>query len=95
MFQSPVPVSTVLETTYHRVYVLPAIQREFVWSTDQIPTLFDSLMRGYPIGSFLFWEVSPASAAKLSFHNFTQVYHEKNYPLRYARGSSRREGKGW
>lgn len=38
-------------------YFLPAIQREFVWKTDQIIQLFDSIMRGYPISSFLFWEL--------------------------------------
>ncbi|HAU40130.1 TPA: hypothetical protein DCW56_04330 [Candidatus Peregrinibacteria bacterium] len=30
---------------------MPAIQREFVWEPEQITKLFDSLMRGYPIGS--------------------------------------------
>jgi uncharacterized protein with ParB-like and HNH nuclease domain len=30
-------------------FFLPAIQREFVWSTDKVIQLFDSLMRGYPI----------------------------------------------
>jgi len=33
---------------------LPAIQRKFVWNEEQITKLFDSLMRGYPIGTFLF-----------------------------------------
>jgi len=36
---------------------LPAIQRKFVWSEEQITKLFDSLMRGYPIGTFLFWQI--------------------------------------
>ncbi len=35
---------------------LPAFQREFVWNSDQVAALFDSLMRGYPISSFLFWQ---------------------------------------
>jgi hypothetical protein len=29
-------------------YVLPAIQREFVWKPEQIERLFDGLMQGYP-----------------------------------------------
>ncbi len=33
--------------------VLPAIQREFVWDDRQIVRLFDSVLRGYPIGTFL------------------------------------------
>lgn len=36
---------------------LPAIQREYVWSPYQVEKLFDSLMRGYPISSFLFWRI--------------------------------------
>ncbi|GAI52896.1 unnamed protein product, partial [marine sediment metagenome] len=28
-------------------HFLPAIQREFVWNTDKIISLFDSIMRGY------------------------------------------------
>lgn len=36
---------------------LPAIQREYVWSTYQVEKLFDSIMCGYPISSFLFWRI--------------------------------------
>ncbi len=44
-------------TGINRDYFLPAIQREFVWETDQIEKLFDSILGDYPIGSFLFWKV--------------------------------------
>lgn len=39
------------------VYFLPHIQRSMVWDEDQIYRLFDSLLRGYPINTFLFWKV--------------------------------------
>ncbi len=48
----------------NRSYFLPAIQREFVWSPDQVIKFFDSLMRRYPIGSFLFWDLSPERAMR-------------------------------
>ena len=35
---------------------LPLIQRGFVWKSKQVEDLWDSLLRGYPIGSFLFSE---------------------------------------
>jgi len=35
---------------------LPTIQRGFVWKPHQIENLWDSILRGYPIGSFLFSE---------------------------------------
>lgn len=34
---------------------LPDLQRDFVWKEEQIRLLFDSMMRGYPFGSLLFW----------------------------------------
>jgi hypothetical protein len=36
--------------------VLPDLQRDFVWGRDQIRLLLDSIMRGYPFGSLLFWQ---------------------------------------
>lgn len=48
-------------------YFLPAIQREFVWKPEQIVGLFDSIMRGYPISSFLFWELRPENATNGKF----------------------------
>lgn len=36
--------------------VLPAIQRNFVWSDTKIEKLMDSILRGYPIGIVLMWE---------------------------------------
>ena len=65
MFQPAVPVAKVLEGVHNSEYVPPAIQREFVWKTDQIRALFDSLMRGYPIGAFVFWKVGTERAAQL------------------------------
>ncbi len=45
-------ISTIINRLNVR-YFLPAIQREFVWDPEQIIELFDSIMRGYPISSFL------------------------------------------
>ncbi|HWF82759.1 MAG TPA: DUF262 domain-containing protein, partial [Streptosporangiaceae bacterium] len=35
---------------------LPKFQRDFVWTRQQVLDLFDSIARGYPIGSFLLWK---------------------------------------
>jgi Protein of unknown function DUF262 len=51
-------------------YFLPAIQRPFVYTTDQIITLFDSLMKGYPISSFLFWELQPKYMGQWDIYKF-------------------------
>lgn len=59
-------------------YAIPAIQREFVWSIEQIEALFDSLMQGFPISSFLFWEVDKENIEKFKFYKFIKNYHNKN-----------------
>lgn len=38
-------------------YVMPAFQRQFVWSMGQIEKLWDSILLDYPISNFLFWHV--------------------------------------
>ena len=35
---------------------LPALQRSFVWKVNQVESLWDSILRGFPIGSFLLSE---------------------------------------
>lgn len=57
--------------------MLPSIQREYVWDTDQIETLFDSLMQDYPIGAFLFWEIDKSRLLDYDFYEFLRNYHEK------------------
>lgn len=34
---------------------LPDIQRPFVWKNAKVRDLFDSMLRGFPVGYFLFW----------------------------------------
>ena len=60
--------------------VLPAIQREFVWQLEQMYRLFDSLMQGYPFGTFLFWRVDSQNSAKYNFYDFVLNYHERDNP---------------
>lgn len=76
-FQAPIPIGKALDRIHRHDYVLPAIQREFVWRTDQISRLFDSLMQGYPIGSFLFWKVLRAHCHEYVFYEFMTNYHQR------------------
>lgn len=78
-FQMPISIMTVLEGIQSTRYVLPAIQREFVWNAGQIERLFDSLMRGYPIGSFLFWKITPDNVGNFQFYKFMDHYHQRDH----------------
>lgn len=62
-------------------YFLPHIQRAFVWKEEQIKKLFDSLLRGYPIGTFLFWITKDAQVRRRKFlANFYKKY-SKNFNI--------------
>lgn len=78
MYQSGLTIKDALDSVSRNLYVLPAIQREFVWKPEQICRLFDSLMQGYPFGTFLFWKVEPEKSAQFKFYGFVQNYHERD-----------------
>jgi hypothetical protein len=54
--------------------VLPAIQRDFVWSESQTAKLLDSVLRGYPIGLVLLWE----TYNDIQFRPFARDYKSGN-----------------
>ncbi|QLH70991.1 DUF262 domain-containing protein [Rhodopseudomonas palustris] len=72
------PLKSILNEIHQSRWVLPAIQREFVWSDQQICRLFDSMMRGYPFGTFLFWQIEGSTASKFKFYEFMRRYHERD-----------------
>lgn len=60
----------------NRSYFLPAIQRPYVWQPDQIIALFDSLLKGYPISSFLFWEIDPSRREDWDIYKFMENFRQ-------------------
>ena len=73
-------IKDALDKIADQTYVLPAIQREFVWRPEQICSLFDSVMQGYPFGEFLFWQVKPENSHLYRVYGFVLDYHERNNP---------------
>ncbi|MDD6670109.1 MAG: DUF262 domain-containing protein [Bacteroidales bacterium] len=75
-------------------YFLPDIQREYVWldraAEKKVEQLFDSILRNYPIGSFLFWRLrktdvetdksAQSDSDKLNFqlYQFIEDYDVRN-----------------
>lgn len=71
-------IKEVIEKINKNEIYLPAIQRKFVWKPAQIEKLFDSIMRGYPIGTFLFWFLKEENVNKYTFYKFIQKYHQRD-----------------
>ena len=57
---------------------LPAIQREYVWNPNQVEKLFDSIMCGYPISSFLFWKIREEKKKDWTSYEFIRDFDQAN-----------------
>lgn len=74
-FKYPISISDAIANIESRKFLLPAIQRKFVWSSGQIEVLFDSIMRDYPINSFMMWNVtSEKTKNSYKFYEFLKEY---------------------
>jgi uncharacterized protein with ParB-like and HNH nuclease domain len=76
-YETPITICKAIQSIQNRKFVLPAIQREYVWKPHQITMLFDSLMRDYPISTFLFWKVEKSQVQDYQFYEFLRNYHRK------------------
>jgi hypothetical protein len=63
-------IITLLNQVKESEIVLPAIQRNFVWTVNRVTMLLDSIMRGYPVGIALLWE----TYADIPYRRFVQDY---------------------
>lgn len=55
---SSITIYEALQNIENGKYVMPAFQRQYVWSMEQIEKLWDSILLDYPIATFLFWHVN-------------------------------------
>lgn len=78
-YQKTTIAKIVEDVNNNRIY-LPAIQRKYVWTEEQITKLMDSILRGYPFGTFLFWKVKKTTVnkKKYSMYQFIKNYHQRD-----------------
>lgn len=89
-YKNPISIWQLLDGISKNYYLLPAIQRKFTWSHEQVCNLFDSLMRGYPINTFMFWEITNPNLYKS--HRFYRVLD--NYCERFGEDNPEHSVKG-
>lgn len=76
--KEPMTIASALRQIQDHTLILPAIQREYVWKPSQVIRVFDSVMRGYPVGSFLSWKVLPETISAFKFYGFMKDYNAFN-----------------
>lgn len=62
------PILSTLSKIHNSELVLPAIQRDFVWHTERMVKLLDSIFRGYPFSTLLFWNTKQ----RIQYREFTK-----------------------
>ncbi len=59
-FEQPKPdskkYSDLISEIQRGIIKIPKFQRDFVWSIDKTAKLLDSILKGYPIGTFILWQ---------------------------------------
>jgi len=61
MNDSSITIYEALHNIKNGKYIMPAFQRQFVWSMEQIEKLWDSILLNYPISTFLFWHIDDSN----------------------------------
>lgn len=56
---------------------IPRFQREFVWELKRSAELLDSVIKGYPIGTFIFWKTKERLRSLRNIGNFNLPETEK------------------
>jgi len=74
MYDQRVTIAEAVREIQKKNYLLPAIQREIVWKRRQITDLFDSVLQGYPIGTFLYWDISDENRDQYKMYGFIENY---------------------
>jgi hypothetical protein len=62
---------------------IPAFQRGFVWTQEQVIDLLDSLYRNYPVGSILLWSSTEKLKATRNVAGFEIPERPPEYPVNY------------
>ncbi|MEW2588814.1 DUF262 domain-containing protein [Micromonospora aurantiaca] len=62
---------------------IPAFQRGFVWDSDRVAQLMDSIYKGYPFGALLFWRTKAELQTERDLGPFILPPRPADYPVDY------------
>ena len=72
-------VQNIIERIDHKEILLPAMQRKYVWDEERIVCFFDSLLKDFPFGVFIFWNIDNINGENnYRFYQFIKNYSNRN-----------------
>jgi len=76
-------IREILDSVYRGQIRIPAFQRGFVWEPDRVAFLIDSIFKGYPFGSLLFWRTSERLRTENKLGPFGLPEPRADFPIDY------------
>ena len=78
-----ITIRDVLDQVIRGQVRIPAFQRGFVWEPDRVAYLMDSIYKGYPFGSLLFWRTREQLRVERDLGPFELPEPKADYPVDY------------
>lgn len=72
-------IRKIIEKTLSGEIRIPSFQRGFVWEPEKVAFFIDSLYKGYPIGSLLFWRTNIRLENERQLGNYSLPEPTKGY----------------
>ena len=76
-------IREILDSVYRGQFRIPAFQRGFVWDPDRVAFLIDSIYKGYPFGSLLFWRTNERLRTENQLGPFNLPEPDDDFPIDY------------
>lgn len=83
MDYQPLSIRQILDQISDGAIRIPAFQREFVWEMDLVAYLMDSIYKGFPFGSLLFWQTRTQLKIERELGPFALPKAKVDYPINY------------
>ena len=77
------PIRKIIEKISSGEIRIPSFQRGFVWESEAVAFLMDSLYKGYPIGAVLLWRTKEKLVNERQLGRFILPEPTKDYPIDY------------
>lgn len=76
-------IRQIIEKVSNGQVRIPTFQRGFVWEPEMVAYLMDSIYKGYPFGTLLFWRTREALKTEKRLGPFDLIEQEAGLPLDY------------
>lgn len=79
----PLFINELIQKVHAGQVRIPSFQRGFVWDSDRVAHLMDSVYKGFPFGSLLFWRTKTPLKTERKLGPFVLPNGDPDYPLDY------------